>query len=316
MGRPIRGLIFNIQRYSIHDGPGIRTVVFTKGCPLRCLWCSNPEGQSMYIELGYIKARCIGVEKCKAKCVQACPFNALSIGAKNGEKITVEVDRSKCNICGRCTEACLWNALKVVGSWVKVDEVIKEAERDRLFYDLSGGGVTISGGEPLLQPEFTKAIATRCREINIHVAIETCGHAEYSVLKSVLDCFDLIYIDIKHMDPVKHKELTGVTNELILENIRELLLSEDYRRRVIVRVPIIPGYNDDPENISTTMQFISESGGRRIELLPYHRFGISKYEQYGREYKLKAVLPPSNEHVGKLRNLARKYGLEEMSEKL
>lgn len=304
----VSGIIFNIQRYSIHDGPGVRTLVFMKGCPLRCLWCGNAEGQKNHPELEFMTIRCVGVVKCNAPCLKACPVEAISLSEEGKPK----TDRKFCGNCGKCAEACYYGARKIIGRSMTVEEVLTEVKKDKPFYDDSGGGVTVGGGEPLMQIEFVTEFLKRCREQFLRIAIETSGHAPWESLKKVLEYSDLVYYDIKQMDSMRHKELTGVPNDLILRNALNIFkVNTDCQ--IIIRVPIVPGCNDSKNNIKATARFVAESGGKMMELLPYHKFGISKYNQCGLECKLKNIQPPSEQDMQKLRDIVKFHGLEEMT---
>ena len=290
------GLIFNIQRFSIHDGPGIRTVVFFKGCPLRCRWCSNPESWNEYPEIVASDLRCT---RC-GRCQQVCPVNAIVV-----DQTARRLDRAICNLCLKCADVCPTGALAVTGRWMTIDDVMQEVAADDLFYQNSGGGVTLSGGEPLLQWEFALDLLKDCKERGFHTAIETSGYADWAVLEQVLQYTDLVLYDIKHMDPAKHREGTGKTNELILENARKAAA----KRRLWVRVPLIPGYNDSEENLQATAGFAREIGAGRVSLLPYHVWGKSKFEKLGRRYTMDDVPLPSNEHVEHCRKIVEDGGV-------
>jgi len=302
------GRVFNIQRYSLHDGSGIRTLVFLKGCPLRCLWCSNPESQKDEPELGLIMARCAGVEPCGAPCLPACPLDALHPDGQGG----IEIDRDTCNICGRCAMACPEEALKVVGREMTVDEIMAEVEKDRPFYRRSGGGLTLGGGEPLAQYQFAAAILKTAAEEYIHTALETSGHAPWDEFEAVLKHVDLLQMDIKHMDSQRHQELTGQSNELILKNLGKVLSIKE-PPDVIIRIPVIPGCNDSRENIAATAAHVAALGFTQIELIPYHKMGITKYSQYGMVRPLDGLEPPSGDLMGELRNIVESHGLREMT---
>ena len=304
----ITGRIFNIQRYSLHDGSGIRTLVFLKGCPLRCLWCSNPESQKSIPELGFIEARCVGADVCGAPCVLSCPINAVRLNGQDKP----EIDRNKCEVCGNCAQACSHDALKVVGYEMSVDEVMAEVKKDMPFYRRSGGGLTIGGGEPLAQYRFTAAILEAAEEEYIHTAIETTGHAPWEQFESVLKHVDLLQMDLKHMDSQKHKELTGQSNELILDNLKKVLSVKE-PQDVIIRIPVIPGCNDTAENIEDTARFVAELGFTQIELIPYHKMGTSKYTQYGMVYPLDELEPPSQTDLQGFKNIVEGFGLQEMT---
>jgi pyruvate formate lyase activating enzyme len=306
MARVRSGLVFNIQRYAIHDGSGVRTLVFMKGCPLKCLWCSNPEGQKSHPEAGFMAAKCVGAEICKARCVEACPERALTLSSE-GRPV---IDRAACAPCDKCSEACYYGALRLIGREMTVDEVLSEVEKDRPFYRRSGGGVTIGGGEPLMQAEFVAQVLEACQKRHLHTAIETTGFGARQRLGDVLEHLDLVYFDIKHMDPGRHEALTGVSNALVLDNLRELL-SAERNYEVIIRVTVIPGFNDSEQNISASARFAAELGCEKMELVPYHKLGVSKYGQYGMEYQLGNVAPPSREEIETLRRLVERFGLRE-----
>lgn len=298
MGNDIKGRIFNIQRYSLHDGGGIRTLVFLKGCPLRCLWCSNPESQKGILQLGFVASRCVGASACGGTCVSACPVTGLSLGKENKPII----DRQVCDACGLCAKVCPEDALKVVGRDMSVDEVMAEVEKDRPFYRRSGGGITIGGGEPLLQHGFTLALLEAAHGAYLHTALETCGHAPWEHFEPVLQHVDLLHIDLKHMDPVRHKELTGQSNEPVLDNLRRVL-SVKSPQDVIVRIPVIPECNDSTESIGDMSEFLTGLGFTQIELIPYHRMGVSKYAQYDMTYPLPECESPSESAMARLREI-------------
>jgi pyruvate formate lyase activating enzyme len=308
MTAKMSGRIFNIQRYSIHDGFGIRTLVFLKGCPLACQWCANPESQKSSPELGFIAAKCVGGDTCECPCVEACPEGAAALD----EKDKPVIDRSGCNNCGACAEACYYGALQLVGRDMDIDEVMAEVEKDRAFYRRSGGGVTIGGGEPLVQFEFTTELLKAAQERYLHTAIETCGHAPWSHFEIVLRHVDLLQIDLKHMDPEKHKSLTGKTNELIIENLKRVLSVKE-PEDVIIRIPVIPGCNDSVENIRQSATFVADLGFKQIELIPYHRLGVSKYSQYGMFYPLGEVEPAPQTEIRALRDMVEDFGLKEVT---
>ena len=303
-----RGRVFNIQRYSIHDGGGIRTLVFLKGCPLRCPWCCNPESQKSEPELGFIESRCVGSSACGAPCLSACPLEAIHL---NGQGKPV-VDRKTCDACGKCAEACSRDALKVVGREMTVDEVMKEVEKDQAFYRRSSGGMTVGGGEPLAQYGFAAELLKAAQEAYLHTALETAGYAPWSHLEVVLKHVDLLQFDLKHMDPAKHQELTGHSNEVILGNLKRVL-SMKAPRDVIIRIPVVPGCNDSVENIREIARFVAEIGFNQAELIPYHRLGISKYAQYSMVYPLAGCQPSPQEHLDELRRIVKESGLTEMA---
>lgn len=303
-----KGRVFNIQRYSIHDGGGIRTLVFLKGCPLRCLWCSNPESQKSEPELGFIESRCVGSGACGAPCLSACPLQAIGLNAQGKP----EIERKVCDACGKCAVVCGNDALKVVGRQMTVDEVMAEVEKDRAFYRRSGGGMTLGGGEPLAQHEFAAELLKVAQEAYLHTALETCGHAPWSHLETVLKYTDLLQFDLKHMDSAKHQTLTGQTNELTLDNLKRVL-SVKAPQDVIIRIPVVPGCNDSTENIRETARFVAGLGFKQAELVPYHRLGVSKYAQYGMVYQLAGCDPPSRRQLDEMKNIVKEYGLMEMA---
>jgi pyruvate formate lyase activating enzyme len=261
------GLVFDIRKYSIHDGPGIRTTVFFKGCPLRCLWCHNPEGQAFAPELMLRPGRCL--QDC-SECLSVCDAAAL---AKVADIPALE--RERCTACGRCAEACPTQAIEIVGRRLDVSTVMAEIEKDRIFLEDSGGGVTFSGGEPLVQTEFLGELLSECRKKGIHTVVDTCGFAPADALEKIADGADLFLYDLKQMDEEKHRKYTGESNRVILQNLRILARKQ---RDIIVRLPLVPGVNDDAENIIQTAEFLRSLGGiTRISLLPFHRLGKDKY---------------------------------------
>lgn len=284
-------MIFNIQKCSIHDGHGLRTVVFFKGCPLSCEWCANPESQSYQAEIMELPGKCIG---CRA-CINQCPENAIRL--TGGEP---RIERDKCVSCFRCAEHCYVGAKHIEGKEYGVDELYNEIKKDKIFYDMKGGGVTFSGGEPLTQSGFLKKIAKKCYDQGINVQIETCGYGDFDIFKEVLPYVDGMFIDLKHMDSEIHSELTGIENECIINNIKKI---DAYGMSVVIRTPIIPNCNDSKKNIEESAKFIKTLNYvKEYELLPYHQFGVNKYKALGREYLLSNTEPPTDEEV---RNLVR-----------
>lgn len=306
-GKP-KGRVFNIQRYSIHDGGGIRTLVFLKGCPLRCLWCCNPESQRSEPELGFIEPRCAGESACGAPCAPACPLGAIHLN----ELGRPAIDRRVCDACGRCAEACAKEALRVVGREMTVAEVMAEVEKDRAFYRRSGGGMTLGGGEPLAQHHFSAELLRAAREAYVHTALETSGYAPWGHLEAVLQHVDLLQFDLKHLVPARHRELTGRSNELVLRNLREVL-SVKSPQDVIIRIPVVPGCNDGPADIGEMARFVAAAGFTRAELVPYHRLGVSKYAQYGLAYPLDGCHPSPPEHLDQLRRILQDSGLTDVA---
>lgn len=263
-----RGLIFNIMRFALHDGPGTRTVVFFKGCPLCCWWCHNPEGLSAKPEMMFFEKRCVVC----GECLKVCPHGAIV--QDNGGYTTTET----CRACATCVDACYAGAREQVGRWLTVQEVIHEVEKDRIFWDESGGGVTFSGGEPLFQPHFLEPLLDACRAHKIHTAVETCGLARHDVLRRVAAKVDLFLFDLKVLDPDKHRLHTGRGNKTILANLEALARMG---ANVIVRVPVIPGVNTDRENVEQMMALLNSLKLKRIHLLPFHSTGVEKNRRLG-----------------------------------
>lgn len=256
-------IVFDVQRFCLHDGPGIRTTVFFKGCPLRCIWCQNPESQKQEPEMAYYADSCQACDRCLA----VCPRDAIRRNAP------FRIDFERCDACGRCVEACAFRAMRRIGQAWHVDTLLREVLLDNDFFDDSGGGVTLSGGEPLMQAGFLASFLPKLKERGVHVTLETCGVWSWKVAKDILPYVDQVYFDIKHMDPGRHQAQTGTGNGLILENlIRLRAICDD----VVPRMAVIPGFNDDPENIQATASFLAANGFRLIHCLAYHRFGESK----------------------------------------
>ena len=297
-----KGIVYNIERFAIHDGPGIRTVVFLKGCPLRCVWCSTVDSQYPLPEMEYFADKCT---RCR-KCIEVCPAGAI-YAVDDGRIIT---DRSLCDNCGKCVDICPNSARTIVGVEMTVEQVLEEIEKDSMFYANSGGGITLSGGEPTMQPEFALEILKGSKKMGIHTAIETCGYVKWDIFDGMLRYLDLVYMDIKHMSPEEHKKLTSRKNSLIQANARKL--AEKYPDKpFIIRIPVIPGCNDSDENITATAQFVSQLKGiHRIELLPYHRYGIHKYEALAKEYTLYHLQALPEERMSALATLVESFGIE------
>ncbi len=291
-----KGIVFNIQKFSLHDGPGIRTVVFFKGCPLECQWCSNPESMGQDPEIMTNDLKCI---KC-GTCITACPQKAISI-IENQRRI----DWAKCNQCLNCGTACPTGAIDIVGKYMSVEEAVKEIEKDVPFYNNSGGGVTFSGGEPLAQWQFLLEACRICKEKKIHVAIETTGCAQWEVLDKVLDYVDLALYDIKHLDPNIHASRVNGSNKLILENFPKTA----HKVKTWLRVPVIPGFNDSEEFMHKLGDFCKNSGVERVCLLPYHTWGEPKYARLGREYAMKGISPLNEESLQGLKEVMESHGL-------
>ena len=293
----LKGLVFNIQRFSIHDGPGIRTTVFMKGCPLRCRWCSNPESWNPYPEIMTYDVKCI---RC-GKCAQVCPTEAITINQK-GRKI----NRAKCTLCLECAEVCPTGAISVSGKHMTIEEIMKEVESDKLFYQNSDGGVTISGGEPLSQWEFVRQLLKECKQEGLHTALDTCGYVPWDILEKVLDYTDLVLFDIKHINSSQHRKGTGKGNQLILNNAKRVATNT----RTWLRFPLIPGYNDFEESVREVAELAAEMCVEKVSILPYHEWGKTKYEKLGRRYLLENTETPSDEHIKELQRIIENAGLK------
>jgi len=273
------GVIFNIVRGSFVDGYGVRTTIFLKGCPLRCLWCCNPEGQKADPELKFITANCT---KC-GKCIDICPTAAIAYNIADPDK-KLAIDRDKCTVCGKCVDVCFTGALEIIGKIMTIEEVMNNIKKDEIFYRQSGGGVTIGGGEATSQPKFTLALIRECKKNYIHTAVDTCGFTVTEDGFAALEEADLLLFDLKGMDPHEHKKNTGVPNEIILNNLCRL---DNSKKPIIIRIPLIPGHNDSKENIEKTEDFLrSLKHIERVDIIPYHKYGKIKYIEIGRTHPL------------------------------
>lgn len=287
------GFIFNIQKFSLHDGPGIRTIVFFKECSLKCEWCSNPESQRKKQDISFESDKCMHCGRCTAFCPS---------GAIRDRSITEKhIDRNKCICCGTCEEVCIADAIQLIGRYVSVDEVMTEVLKDRLFYEESGGGLTLSGGEPLLQPLFAKKLLERAKEEGIHTVIETAGNVFWKNFEDVIEFTDLFLYDIKTMDDDKHIKMTKSSNKRILENACKLAAITN----VIIRTPVIPEVNDTEKDIKQIALFAKKLGVKDMELLPYHRLGESKFDKLGRNYSLHGTSVPDDEYMERLKDIVR-----------
>lgn len=277
-----KALIFNIQKYNMYDGPGVRTLIFFKGCPLRCKWCSNPESQLRPFQIMYKKDVCIHC----GKCLEVCPAGVFKKSLASNDEYPINKD-VECIGCGKCVEACPVSALALMGERKTISELVDVVLEDKPFYDTSGGGLTVGGGEPMMQPEALVNLLLACKENGVNTAIETCGYARPEVVEKVAEVCDLFLFDIKHMDSDRHYELTGVRNETILANIKWLL---ENRKNVKVRVPLLKSVNDSDAELRAMIEFLKPYKDYRnfkgIDILPYHKLGVHKYTQLGREYPI------------------------------
>jgi pyruvate formate lyase activating enzyme len=291
------GLVSKIQRYSIKDGPGIRTTVFLKGCSMQCEWCCNPELVNPQPEILKDQKACIHCSECFSN----CPEDAILEDANE-----YVINRTLCNACGICVEVCPVGAYELIGRSMSVNEIVQELVKDRVFYEVSDGGVTFSGGEPSLQYRFAKKVAQEMKRNHIHVALDTCGNAPWDHLQELIDVVDLVLYDIKFVDNEKHTRFTGASNEVIMQNAEKL---SDAGIPLIIRVPILPGINNTIEEINETVKFIEGlETVERVDILPYHKLGIGKYPMLGKEYRLGSLEPPDRNHLEKLRDLIQANG--------
>ena len=294
-----QGMVFNVQKYSVHDGPGIRTIVFLKGCSLSCRWCSNPESQQREPELAFNAGRCLGVSKC-GHCIVACPYGSITLG--DDDKL--RINRSHCTSCHMpCAAACPAQGLLVYGKQRTVDDVLNVVEQDMAFYARSGGGLTLSGGEPLLQGEFAVALLREARARRIKTAVETCGMVSADTVRAAAEYLNYVLFDIKHMDSAKHEAQTGLPNRLILENFR--ILAEEFPSLpILARTPIIPGFNDSEESVAAIAEFLKPYERVEYEMLPYHRLGTQKYQFLDRPVPMGEVKLDA-EHMNRLQAVAQ-----------
>ena len=303
MDNTLTAPVFNIQHFSIHDGPGIRVTVFLKGCPLKCLWCANPESGTASPQLMTYVSKCTAC----GLCISKCPEEAISVAVENSKPVAV-TDRSKCVACGICTQICPNAVREVAGQPMTVDGVLHQVLADKLFLDESGGGMTLSGGECLLHPAFSRELLRCAREAGLHTAVESCCYAPREVVDAVFPYVDLGLLDIKHMDSTRHRAYTGVPNEQILANIHHIY--HDLKVPVTIRIPVIPGYNDSDDNIAATARFVAgELGGDvHIHLLPYHRMGDAKSSALGKDRHLDIPIPQDS-RMRELKQLVESFGI-------
>jgi pyruvate formate lyase activating enzyme len=290
--------IFNIQKFSIHDGPGIRTTVFLKGCPLKCLWCHNPESQAIKKQILYDEDKCV---LC-GTCAKICPEKAIKI---ENNKLTTDLD--KCNYCKKCEIFCIPGARQVVGKIYSVDEILNEVMKDKVFYDQSKGGVTISGGEPLLQIDFAEELLKRLKKENIHTAVDTCGAVNFDNIQRVVPYTDLFLYDIKLMDDEKHIMFTGISNKIILDNLEKL---SRIHNNINIRMPIIEGVNADALHIQTTIGFIKSMNIKKVNLLPYHDIAKHKYKKLDIVYEVEKMTKPTEEKMQYFKEMFESEGYE------
>lgn len=293
-----KGVVFDIQRFTLNDGYGIRTLVFLKGCPLKCQWCSNPESQSIHPEIGFFDEKC---SFC-LQCVRVCPY---------GEefKTNHKMDRKKCKDCIKCADTCMYGARITYGKTMTVSEVIDIVKRDITFYQKTSGGLTLGGGEATFQPTFAKQILKECKALGIHTALETCGYAPWEKFSEIMRYVDLLLFDIKHMDTHQHKAFTGVGNEVILENA---INASKCVKEMIVRFPLIPDFNDHRENVEQMGRFITENmpGVIKIDILPYHSTGESKNVRIGKAYTFKHENDIGDEKIQECKEILEAAGLQ------
>jgi len=299
----LTGVFFNIVHSSFVDGYGVRTTLFLKGCPLRCLWCCNPEGQKFEPELKFIAPDCNGC----GKCVEICPEGAISVNTED-PKQKLTIDRKKCTVCGKCVDACALNAFDIVGKPMTVEEVMKIIMKDEYYYRKSGGGVTIGGGEATSQPDFTLALVRACHENYLHVAIDTCGFTTTETGLKALEEADLLLFDVKGIDPVQHKNNTGVSNDLILKNLRHL---DSIGKSIIIRYPFIPGYNDSRETVEAIVAELEKLQHiERVDIIGYHEYSKTRYKELGMPYPLEHVKNTvTNEQLESVKQYFIQHGL-------
>jgi pyruvate formate lyase activating enzyme len=293
----VTGIVFDIRRYCVHDGPGIRTTVFLKGCPMRCWWCHNPEGRASEKEIIYRPSRCI---RC-GSCVVGCPHQAVHSNGK-----PVQVDPQKCQKCGCCETVCPTGSLELIGKEIQPAELVAEIEKDRAFFEESDGGATFSGGEPLLQPDFLLECLQGCRRRGIHTVVDTCGYATPATMERIRPFVDLFLYDIKFVDGARHRKYTGVSNEMIVENLGNLAMAGS---KVVVVLPLIPGINDDDQNVDDVAEYAQDLGLGEISVLPFHHAAAGKFADLGIADPMVGVAPPSEMRIKEVEARLRMHGL-------
>lgn len=293
-----KGIVFDIERFAVHDGYGIRTLVFLKGCPLKCQWCSNPESQNPKPQVGFFEDKCVSC----LQCADVCPFG-------DEFRANRKIEWEKCTGCLKCVDACLFNARVAYGKTMTVGEVVNIVKRDMTFYKNTGGGVTVGGGEATFQPEFVEKILKACQEEGIHTAMETCGFAPPERIAGIIRYVDLLLFDIKNMDPEKHKKFTGVRNEIILENAKN---ASGIVKEMIVRFPLIPDFNDNRKNVEDMGKFIAENmpAVKRVDILPYHSIGESKNARIGNVYAFKHESEIDEAKINECKEILKSFGLQ------
>lgn len=292
-----KGTIFDVKRFCVHDGPGIRTTVYFKGCPMRCWWCHNPESQAFEHELAYRASRCL---RCGA-CLDACPAHAITSNGKANL-----IDRDKCDVCGKCVYSCSIEALEIVGREVTARDLVQEIADDMVFYEESGGGATFSGGEPLCQPDFLIACLKECRRRGIHTAVDTCGYAPSETVEKIARYADLWLYDLKLVDDYRHIQFTGVSNNLVMENLARLA---DLEAKICIVTPLIADVNDDDDNIMGIAEFAQDLGIGNISILPYHDIGVGKYDLIGGSRPFSELRAPSETRIAQIERTLLSYGL-------
>lgn len=292
-------MLFDVRRFSVNDGPGIRTTVFFKGCPLKCVWCHNPEGLDSEPEFFWDERRCLGSTH---QCTVVCPKNVLE-----GKTGSWKLDDGTCDSCGECERHCPTGAFQIIGSRMSIDGLVELILKDRVFYENSGGGVTFSGGEPFMQPEFLGEVLSRCKSFSLHTAVDTSGYAPWDVIGPLLADIDLFLYDLKLMDDAEHRKFTGVSNRMVLENLKKIVHAE---KAVQVRIPLIPGITDSDTNIFSMAEFLGTIPAlRQVSLLNFHKGGGQKYRRKGLTYAMSGARPLTDEQIGRIRTVFEKRGL-------